>query len=149
LRYSRQRRFSEPILSVGKGEYHACFNLLVAGRLLATSVPSQARSIDPEVRLEKPLEGRVARKPVNCIRPCQIQSSQIFEKTAIVYKVGGIWYVNRLGSNFLRRDLVLLTNTHSSELCSVDIVRLLDSGLHFPAGSLGLGQFVPYANANG
>lgn len=119
--------------------------------MLITGLPAQAAKLDPEARLAKALVGRVAGTPVDCIPQYRIQSSQIFEKTAILYKAGSTWYVNRpvSGKNFLGRDDVLLTNTHSSDLCSVDIVRLLDSGSHFPSGSLGLGQFVPYTKPKG
>lgn len=119
---------------------------LIGGMLIAAASPAQSARPDPEARLAKALEGRVAGKPVDCIPQYRIQSSEIFERTAILYKAGSTWYLNRpvSGRNFLSRGDVLLTDTHSSDLCSVDIVRLLDSGSHFPTGSLGLGQFVPY-----
>lgn len=119
---------------------------LIGGMLISAALPAQAARPAPEARIAKALEGRIAGKPVNCIPQYRIQSSEIFERTAILYKAGSTWYLNRpvSGGNFLSRDDVLLTNTHSSDLCSVDIVRLLDSGSHFPSGSLGLGQFVPY-----
>ena len=125
---------------------------LISGALIATALPvlpAQAARLEPEARLAKRLEGRVAGKPVNCIPQYRIQSSEIFEKTAILYKAGSTWYVNRpvSGRNFLGRDDILLTDTHSSDLCSVDIVRLLDQGSRFPSGSLGLGQFVPYTRS--
>lgn len=119
---------------------------LIGGMLISAALPAQAARPAPEARIAKALEGRIAGKPVNCIPQYRIQSSEIFERTAILYKAGSTWYLNRpvSGGNFLSRDDVLLTDTHSSDLCSVDIVRLLDSGSHFPSGSLGLGQFVPY-----
>lgn len=119
---------------------------LIGGMLLAAALPANAARVDPETRLAKALEGRVAGKPVDCIRQQQIQSTQIFEKTAILYKTGSTWYVNRpeSGRNFLNRDDILVTNTHSPNLCSIDIVRLLDSGTRMSSGSLGLGKFVPY-----
>jgi len=124
---------------------------LLSGVLLAAALPAQAARPAPEARLAKVLEGRIAGKPVDCIQLHQIQSSQIFEKTAILYKAGSTWYLNRpdAGANFLGRDDVLVTDTHSSQLCSIDIVRLLDSGSHFPSGSLGLGKFVPYTKPKG
>ena len=124
---------------------------LLSGVLLAAALPAQAARPAPEARLAKVLEGRIAGKPVDCIQLHQIQSSQIFEKTAILYKAGSTWYLNRpdAGASFLGRDDVLVTDTHSSQLCSIDIVRLLDSGSHFPSGSLGLGKFVPYTKPKG
>lgn len=117
--------------------------------LMMAAFPAQAARLDPEARLAKALEGRVAGKPVDCIPQRQIQSTEIFERTAILYKVGSIWYLNRpaSGANFLDRDDILLTDTHSSNLCSIDIVRLIDQSTRFPSGSLGLGKFVPYRKA--
>ena len=124
---------------------------LIGGMLITATLPAQAARLAPEARIAKALEGRVAGKPVDCIPQYRIQSSEIFEKTAILYKAGSTWYLNRpvSGSNFLQSDDVLLTDTHSSDLCSIDIVRLLDPGTHFPSGSLGLGQFVPYTKPKG
>ena len=124
---------------------------LIGGMLMAAALPASAARVDPETRLAKVLEGRVAGKPVECIQQHRIQSSEIFEKTAILYKSGSTWYVNRpaSGGSFLDRNDVLVTNTHSPNLCSIDIVRLLDSGSHFSSGSLGLGKFVPYTRPRG
>lgn len=124
---------------------------LIGFMLMSSALPVQATRLEPEARMAKALEGRVAGKPVDCITLRQIQSSEIFDKTAILYKSGSTWYLNRpeSGREFLNRDDVLLTDTHSSNLCSVDIVRLLDSGTHFPSGSLGLGKFVPYTKPKG
>lgn len=129
---------------------------LIGGMLMAAALPAASSAhaaprLAPEARLAKALAGRVAGKPVDCIQLRQIQSSEIFERTAILYKSGSTWYVNRpaSGANFLDRDDVLVTDTHSSNLCSIDIVRLLDSGSHFPSGSLGLGKFVPYTKPKG
>jgi hypothetical protein len=84
---------------------------------------------------------------VDCIYQRDINSTQIIGRTAIVYKMNnGTIYVNRpdSGKTFLDRDDVMVTDTHSNQLCSIDIVRLLDSGSHFPSGTVGLGKFVPY-----
>lgn len=119
--------------------------LLGAG-LMSAALPAQAAPVDQEARLARQLEGRVAGKPVDCIPQYRIQSSEIFDRTAILYKAGSTWYLNRpvSGKNFLHRDDILLTDTHSPDLCSVDIVRLIENGSHFPVGSIGLGKFVPY-----
>jgi hypothetical protein len=103
----------------------------------------------PEVQLQKLLEGRVPGRPTDCINLRSVSSSQIIDRTAIVYRVGGTLYVNQphSGASSLRRDDFLLTRTHSSQLCSIDLVRLLDHGSHFPRGFVGLGKFVPYSRA--
>ncbi|WP_238147056.1 hypothetical protein [Rhizorhabdus dicambivorans] len=118
---------------------------------MTAALPVQAARLAPEARIAKELNGRVAGKPVDCIPLRQIQSTQIFERTAILYKLGSTWYLNRpaSGANFLDRDDILVTDTHSPNLCSIDIVRLLDSGSHIQSGSLGLGKFVPYTKPKG
>ncbi|MET0365178.1 MAG: hypothetical protein ABW169_11050 [Sphingobium sp.] len=105
----------------------------------------------PQDRLAKALEGRVAGKPVDCIPLRQIQSSQIIDRTAIIYQVGRTLYVNtpQSGANFLDSGDILVTDTHSPDLCSIDTVRLVDQGTRFPSGSVGLGKFVPYTKPKG
>lgn len=124
---------------------------LIGAMLMTAAMPVQAARLAPEVRIAKELAGRVAGKPVDCIPLHQIRSTQIFERTAILYKVGSTWYLNRpaSGANFLDQDDILVTDTHSSNLCSIDIVRLVDQGSRMPGGSLGLGQFVPYTKPKG
>lgn len=120
----------------------------MAGIFLVSAGAAQAHNhVAPEARLEKILAGRTAGTPTDCIQQNQIASSQIIDGTAIVYRMnGGTIYVNRpsSGASMLRSGNVLMTDTHSNELCSIDIVRLLDSGSHMPSGTVGLGQFIPY-----
>jgi len=125
----------------------------IAASLLALSAGAMAadkaadRAAAGEAKLAKALEGRVAGKPVTCIPLRNIDSSQIIDGTAILYKVGGTIYVNRprIGAESLRWDPVLVTDTHSSQLCSIDTVKLLDRTSHFYQGFVGLGEFVPYS----
>ena len=117
---------------------------LIPAVLLLVGVSAQAatdRGSDAE--LAHAIEG----KPVNCINLRDIRSSRIIDRTAIVYEVsGGTNYVNRptSGAFSLRSGLILVTDTHSSQLCSIDIVRLYDSMSRMELGSIGLGKFVPY-----
>jgi hypothetical protein len=83
----------------------------------------------------------------HAFRQREIRSTQIIDRTAILYEMnGGVIYLNRptSGANFLHRDLALVTDTHSPQLCSIDIVRLYDPVARFESGSIGLGPFVPY-----
>lgn len=122
-------------------------SLLIASSLMLSAGVAQAKT-DPEAQIAKITKGRAAGEPVDCIQLNQISSSQIVNRTAIVYTMNnGTIYVNRptSGATFLSRSDVLVTDTHSPQLCSIDIVRLLDSSAHTPSGSVGLGKFVPYA----
>jgi len=104
-----------------------------------------------EARLAEHLKGyEPSGAPVRCIPLRNIQSSQIFDRTAIVYDMGGgLRYLNRPanGGSSLRRDDVMVTDTHSSDLCSIDIVRMYDSASRMPTGFVGLGEFIPYRKA--
>nr|WP_232475915.1 hypothetical protein [Sphingomonas formosensis] len=104
------------------------------------------RAAAGEAKLAKALQGRVAGKPVSCINLRDIDSSEIIDGTAILYKVGSTTYVNRpkIGADSLRWDPILVTDTHSSQLCSIDTVKLIDRSSHFYQGFVGLGDFVPY-----
>lgn len=122
--------------------------VLVAGALLLGGVSADARSpkLTPEEKLAKALEGRVAGKPVDCIYMPSVQSSRIYDKTAIVYESGRTLYVNRpdSGARWLDDDDILVTELRSSQLCQIDIVRLHDRSAPFYRGWVGLGKFVPY-----
>lgn len=118
----------------------------VAAGLLTAASADAARPKTPQERMDKALEGRTPGKPVDCIYLNEIQSSQIIDKTAIIYQVGRTLYVNtpRSGKEFLDSSDILVTDTHSPQLCSIDMVRLVDQTSRMPSGSVGLDKFVPY-----
>ncbi|WP_192878825.1 hypothetical protein [Sphingopyxis lindanitolerans] len=103
----------------------------------------------PEQQLEKLLEGRVAGAPQDCINLAATNSSQVIDKTAIVYRVGDTLWVNRPrgGADQLGDDDILVTKTTSSRLCSIDTVELHDRTSHMYSGFVSLGEFVPYRRA--
>lgn len=125
---------------------HPVMTALAAAALLVAGAAPAAAPRTPEARMARALEGRTAGAPVDCIFLRDITSSQIIDHTAILYTVGRTIYVNRpdSGANFLDSNDILVTDTHSPQLCSIDMVRLLDSSSRMPSGSLGLGKFVPY-----
>jgi hypothetical protein len=109
--------------------------------------PAQAQRTDPETRLAREIEGRVAGDPVDCINLRDIRSSRIIDRTAIVYETGGgTIYVNRPdgGASSLDRWDTLVTDTHSSRLCDIDVVKLYDTSTRMQTGFVFLGEFVPY-----
>lgn len=126
---------------------------LVAALLCAVTAPSlTAATTFPrgEEKLAKALDGRTAGKPVRCLNLRDIQSSEIIDRTAILYRTGGgRLYVNRpeIGRESLDNDDILVTRTFGSQLCSIDTVRLLDRTSRFYSGFVGLGEFVPYTRA--
>ncbi|MDP9412702.1 MAG: hypothetical protein M3Q08_01125 [Pseudomonadota bacterium] len=122
---------------------------LAASLLIASTAAYAAPRLEPEARLARALDGRVAGEPVNCINLRNVRSSQIIDRTAIIYDTGGTIYVNRprAGRESLDRWDTLVTRTHSSRLCSIDVVQLFDPGSRMQTGLVFLGDFVPYKRA--
>jgi hypothetical protein len=103
----------------------------------------------PDAQLAKLLDGRTAGKPVDCISLSSANNSQVINGKAIVYKIGGTYFVNSLRGDArgLDDDDVLVTNTVTNRLCSTDSVRLVDRFTGFQTGFVLLGEFVPYKKA--
>ena len=123
---------------------------LMVGAVLVAAVPAGAAPrLAPEAKLAQALEGRVAGEAVNCIHLRPGTSSQIIEKEAIVYRAGGTLYVNRprSGAEGLNDWDALFTRTFSSQLCSGDVVQMIDPGTGMMRGLVFLGDFVPYKRA--
>ena len=121
-------------------------SLLIGSVLLAAAPAGAAPRLDPEQRLARAIEGRVAGEPVNCLNLRNIRSSQIIDRTAIIYDVGGTLYVNRprSGAESLDQWDVLVTRPFGSQLCSIDVVQLYDTAARMQTGLVFLGDFVPY-----
>ena len=117
----------------------------------ATAVARPTLAERGEAELARTIEGRVAGTPVDCIYLHDITSTEIIDGTAIVYRtLGNRLYVNRpsMGERSLSRGKIMVTDTHSSKLCSVDTVKLLDGFSRFPSGFVGLSEFVPYTKVS-
>ena len=122
---------------------------LLAAAALAAAPPALARDkLAPEDQLAKLLEGRVAGKARDCISLSAVTSSQVIDKTAIVYRIGDTLWVNRpKNADSLDGDDVLVTKTTTSQLCSIDTVELHDRSSHMYNGFVSLGEFTPYRRA--
>lgn len=123
--------------------------LIATAMIAACAAPALAGAASErgEARLAAAIEGHVAGPPVNCINTRHVTSTEIIDGAAIIYRTShGRFYVNRpdAGQRSLQRGDVLVTRTTSPELCSVDVVRLYDSGARMETGSIFLGSFVPY-----
>lgn len=125
-------------------------SILAAATIAAVPGVSAAKErLAPEERLAKLLDGRVAGEPQNCISLSGINSSQVIDKTAIVYRIGSTMWVNRPkgGAQSLDDDDILVTKTTGSQLCSIDTVELRDRTSRMYSGFVSLGEFVPYRRA--
>jgi hypothetical protein len=115
---------------------------------VAAAAPAQtpdAPTLSPKVA--EALAGRTAGKPQSCVRLRDVQSTQIVDETAIIYRMSSKrWLVNfpEGGCPSLRPDRVLVTVTPSTNLCRGDIARVIDPPTPIEYGSCGLGTFVPY-----
>ena len=123
--------------------------LLLGAALIGAAMPAIAAQRDNkagEAALAKAIAGRVAGTPVSCISQPTIRSSQVIDGTAIVYDVGGTLYVNRprIGAESLDDDDILVSRTVSTQLCSLDTIRLVDNASRIDQGFVTLGEFVPY-----
>ena len=120
--------------------------LLAAAAIAASPAATAREKLAPEDQLAKLLDGRVAGAPQDCISLLSARSSQIIDKTAIVYKSGNTYWVNRPrgGAESLDDNDILVTKTTGSQLCSIDTVQLHDRTSHFYSGFVSLGEFVPY-----
>jgi hypothetical protein len=123
--------------------------LAIAGMALASG-PSVARDrLSGEEKLAKLLEGRVAGEPRSCINTRIHSSSQIIDRTAVVYGHGRTIWVN-VPAN--ARDLddgdALLVRQFGTDLCRQDIVTTFDSSGGYYTGNVFLSDFVPYTRAN-
>ncbi|PLK27472.1 hypothetical protein [Novosphingobium sp. TH158] len=119
--------------------------LSAASLLAAPAVVSAKPKQTPEQKLAKLLEGRVAGKPVSCISLMNARDTQVFDKTAIAYNSGSVIYVNRpKNAASLDDDDILVTETHGSQLCRMDLVRLHERTGMWYSGFVSLDEFVPY-----
>jgi hypothetical protein len=119
----------------------------MAGAILLAAAPAAAAPrLAPEAQLERAIEGRQAGQAIDCINLRYSGSTQIIDRSAIVYRSGGTLYVNRPsgGAQALNSWDALVTRTQSSQLCSGDAVEIMDIGTNTLRGIVILGEFVPY-----
>lgn len=127
--------------------------LALAAATVALSAPVAVQAkpkLTPEQKLAKMLEGRVAGKPSSCINLSTARDSTIIDKTAIVYNDGSTIWVNKPKfPNQLDDDDIMVTETHGSQLCRLDVVRMHDRTNFMWSGFVSLEDFVPYRKVRG
>jgi hypothetical protein len=126
--------------------------VLLGAAISAAPVAQAKPRLTPQQKLDKMLEGRVAGKPVDCISLLDANSTQIINRTAIVYGSGRTIYVNRPSNpESLDDNDILVTQIRGggSQLCRLDTVRLRDRSSFMFNGFVGLQEFVPYRRVPG
>ena len=121
---------------------------LIASLIAGPIAPLAAARLSPEARLAKLTEGRVAGKPVDCINPGMIGSSdsEKIPHIGMAYRQGTTWYVSRFqgGCPQLEDDIVVVTRIHGSNLCRGEIAELRMLPPDMPMGTCVFDSFVPY-----
>lgn len=120
--------------------------ILPLAAALALLVPGTADAFRNTQTVAQALAGRSAGKPVSCIQQQWIDSSQIFDSGAILYRMkGGPDYLNDPHCPSLKADRSIASRTPSTSLCSGDILRVFEPVSGIDYGSCPLNEFVPYA----
>ena len=116
--------------------------LLVA--LASTALAAPKPRLKGEAKLAKILEGRTAGPPLDCVDPRSVETVEIIDRTAILYRMpGGSLYVNRpeAGAADLKWDSTLTSRTVGARLCRHDAMTASRFG---ETSFLLLGPFTPY-----
>jgi hypothetical protein len=115
---------------------------------LAVAVPAIAARDDAargEAKLAHILDGRTAGKPVQCLDNSQRREMEVVDRTAIVFKDGDTYYVNRPnGVGFLTWSDIPVFKIWGSQLCTKDLVHLRESSTGMAGATMVMNEFVPY-----
>lgn len=105
----------------------------------------EAALTEGEVKLARLLEGRVAGEPENCIMSRRIRDFDIIDRTALVYEVGDVLYVNYTQLPEMIDDSDgLRTRQFGTTLCRQSIVTTFSRNNGLYTGNLFLTDFIPY-----
>ena len=119
--------------------------LATTAALLAAPAVAGKQRMTGEEKLAKVLEGRVAGEPERCLPYSASSNMKVIDKTAIVYGRGNTVWVNRPANpNSLDDDDILVRSSHTAQVCSLDIVRVVERTSWMQVGTIGLGEFEPY-----
>ncbi|MEM7702759.1 MAG: hypothetical protein AAF251_12535 [Pseudomonadota bacterium] len=116
-----------------------------------TSKKQSKRAAKGEKRLERMLEGRVAGKPVNCIRSLPTAPMTTVDSTAYVFGRGHTIYVQRTRNprQIDNRDtLVLRRFGGGQQLCRQDVATTIDPFTQIFTGAVMFEDFVPYSRVD-
>jgi hypothetical protein len=120
----------------------------LATAALVAAFPVAAASEKGEAKLAKLIDGRVAGEPVRCLDSSQRRNLEVVDHTALVFKDGDTYYVNRpSGVDFLSWADVPVFEIWGSQLCAMDMVHLRDRSSGMRGPTLSMGEFVPYKRA--
>lgn len=113
----------------------------IEAKVAAPADPSKG-----EKRLAKLLEGRVAGKPLSCIRTEPRDRMEVIPGTAYVYGAGHTIYVQRTRDpqRISDNDTLVANRFNATQLCRVDMLTTIDRFTGFFTGAVFFEDFVPY-----
>ncbi|MBK6707084.1 MAG: hypothetical protein IPG54_06200 [Sphingomonadales bacterium] len=116
----------------------------------ADTAPAPIRDKEAKI-LEKELKGKVADEPRNCIsNSSNVSAIRISDDTLLYRESRRTVYMNKLRSTcpgLTRGDDIMVVETYSGQLCSGDLIRLVDRTSGIQGSICSLGEFVPYKKA--
>lgn len=119
--------------------------IATAAALLAAPAMAGKQRMTGEEKLAKLLEGRVAGEPERCLPHSAASNLKVIDRTALVYGRGQTLWVNRPSNAYaLDDDEILVRSSHTAQVCSLDLVKLVERSSHMQVGTVGLSEFVPY-----
>ena len=146
---ARVSLFTSTLIGAAAGAL-ALGGTLPAGAQEQGDVASETETVTPpdkgETRLAKLLEGRVAGKPVSCIRTFPRDQMQVIARTAYVYGAGGTIYVQRTRDpqRIDEDDTLVTTRFSATQLCRLDTLSTVDRVTGIFTGVVLFEDFVPY-----
>jgi len=113
--------------------------------LTGTAVSAKEKETGEE-KLAKLLEGREAGEPQSCIPTWRNSNLTVIDGTALVYKAGKTYYVNRTAhpESLDWTDVLVIDRFSGTQLCRLDQVKTIDRGSGFFTGVVFLEDFIPY-----
>ena len=128
---------------------------LVACAALALSAVASSAFADEqaetkgEADLAEMLEGRVAGEPQRCISNFAADNMTIIDGTALVFRSGSTYYVNRTSqAKWLDWNDLPVIERRTGQLCEKDQVELRDRHTFMRGPILFLEEFTPYTRSD-
>ncbi len=112
---------------------------------LAVTAWSGSQALAHDAKHEDPLAAyKETGKTTRCLRLVDIDQTRILDAQNILFKLkSGKLYISKLPHRCpgLSRDRAISYSLSVPELCDLDIITVIDTGLHQEVGSCGLGTF--------
>jgi Family of unknown function (DUF6491) len=127
-----------------------CTPIILASCAAGDQGPTGEAALNPKqlALLEKNLAGKQAGEPVNCVSTLQNNDAIKVSDDIILYRVSSrLVYRNDLRSSCpgLARDTdIMVTRVTGSQICSGDIIHLVDRSSGIGGAACSYGKFTPY-----